>query len=128
MTHLLFSRFFGKYPPLWLNEGIAEYFGQRKTTTLSQFRQQMGQTKPYALEPLFQTEKYPAEHEQMYALYAESAIVVDFLTRTAERTAHLPKYVDAIIATNDVATALQIYGYKDHAEFDAAYNNYRRHF
>ena len=127
MTHLIFNRFYRGHPPLWLNEGIAEYFGQRKTSTLTQFRQQMSQTPPYHLGRLFQAEQYPGL-DQIPAFYAEAAIVVDFLTRTAERTAKLPKFVDAMTANNDVAAAVQIYGYKDFAEFEAAYKNYRRHF
>jgi len=127
MTHLIFNRFYQGHPPLWLNEGIAEYFGQRKTVTLSQFRQQLNLIPPYHLGRLFQAEQYPAL-DQIQAFYAEAAIVVDFLTRTPERAAKLPKFVDAMIANNDVAAALQIYGYKEFADFEAAYKNYRRHF
>ena len=127
MTHLIFNRFYRGHPPLWLNEGVAEYFGQRKTSTLSQFRQQMSLTPPYHLGRLFQAEQYPGL-DQIQAFYAEAAIVVDFLTRTSERAAKLPKFVDAMIANNDVAAALQIYGYKDFTEFETAYKNYRRHF
>ena len=128
MTHLIFNRFFQGHPPLWLNEGIAEYFGQRKTTTLSQFRQQMAAIPPYHLGLLFPAEQYPDRPDQIQAFYAESAIIIDFLTRTSERTARLPKFVDALIASNDIASAVQIYGYKDFSDFELAYKNYRRHF
>ena len=128
MTHLIFNRFYRGRPPLWLNEGIAEYFGQRKTTTLTQFRQQMSLTAPYHIGHLFAAEHYPERTMEIQAFYAEAAIVVDFLTRTSERAAKLPKFVDAMIANNDVAVALQVYGYKDFAEFEAAYKNYRRRF
>ena len=128
MTHLIFNRFYRGHPPLWLNEGLAEYFGQRKTSTLTQFRQQMSLAAPYQLNWLFHAEQYPEQLKQIYMFYAEAAIVVDFLTRNSERVAKLPKFVDAMISTNDVAAALQIYGYKDYAEFESAYKNYRRHF
>ena len=128
MTHLIFNRFYRGHPPLWLNEGLAEYFGQRKTSTLTQFRQQMSLAAPYQLNWLFHAEQYPEQLKQVYMFYAEAAIVVDFLTRNSERVAKLPKFVDAMISTNDVAAALQIYGYKDYAEFESAYKNYRRHF
>ena len=128
MTHLILNRFYRWHLPLWLNEGVAEYFGQRKTSTLTQFRQQMSLTGPYRLDQLFQAKQYPEQLEQIKAFYAEAAIMVDFLTRTTERATRLPKFVESMIATNDVAVALQIYGYKDFAEFEAAYKNYRRHF
>src|SRR5712671_7378983 len=52
MTHLVFNRFFKGHPPLWLNEGIAEYFGQRKTSSLIEFRRLMGRTPKFDLEAL----------------------------------------------------------------------------
>ena len=128
MTHLIFNRFYRGHPPLWLNEGIAEYFSQRKIGALPQFRQQVILTPPYHLGQLFLTEEYPERPDQIQAFYTEAAVVVDFLTRTAERTTKLPKFVDAMIATNDITAALQLYGYKDFAEFEKAYKNYRRHF
>ena len=127
MTHLIFNRFYRRRLPLWLNEGVAEYFGQRKATTLMQFRQQMSTTAPYPLSELFQAMHYP-ERAQIPAFYAEAAIILDFLTHTSERATLLPKFVDSMIASNDVPAALQIYGYKNPADFEAAYKNYRKHF
>ena len=128
MTHLVFNRFYRGHPPLWLNEGIAEYFGQRKTSTLTQFRRQMAQMPAYHLGRLFEAEQYPDRPDQIQAFYAEAAIVVDFLTWTSERTSRLPKFLDSLIATNDITAAIQLYGYKDFSEFEKAYKNYRRRF
>lgn len=128
MTHLIFNRFFEGRPPLWLNEGIAEYFGQKKTSSIVEFRQRMGRTSPFELERLFEMKSYPHTLEEIPAFYAESAIVVDFLTRTPDRVAVLPKFVDAVIANDNVADAVKLYGFKDFAEFKAAYLRYRRWF
>ena len=125
MTHLIFNRFFEGKPPLWLNEGIAEYFGERKTSGISEFRRQMSLTPRVSLERLFAAEKYPPD---VQAFYAEAAIVVDFLTRTEERRKLLPAFVDSMIEQNDVAVALKIYGYNDLAEFEKAYGRYRKRF
>ena len=125
MTHLIFNRFFTGRPPLWLNEGIAEYFGLIKTTGKSDFRRLMEMTPPVPLTQLFAAESYP---QDVRAFYAESAIVVDFLTRTDERAKLLPKFVDAMIERNDVAAALKIYGYKNLPDFEKAYGQYRKHF
>jgi hypothetical protein len=125
MTHLIFNRFFTGRLPLWLNEGIAEYFGQRKTAGISEFRRQMGMTPPVPLTQLFAAESYPPD---VQAFYAEAAIVVDFLTHTEERAKLLPKFVDAMNERNDVAAALKVYGYKDLPEFEKAYNRYRKHY
>jgi hypothetical protein len=128
MTHLVFNRFFTSRPPLWLNEGIAEYFGQRKTTTLMDFRDQMRGTPKFSLDRLFSSRSYPHSPLEVQAFYAEAAIVVDFLTMTDERRVLLPKFVDAMTNENDVAKALTIYGYRSLADFEADYSRYRRRF
>ena len=128
MTHLVFNRFFKGRPPLWLNEGIAEYFGERKTTGLAEFRRRMGSAWKFNLDKLFSTGMYPRQAADIQSFYAESAIVVDFLTKTPERLALLPKFVDAMIADPDMDMAVQIYGYKDLAEFKSAYARYRQSF
>ena len=128
MTHLIFNRFFEGRPPLWLNEGIAEYFGQKKTSSIIEFRRRMGRASPFELERLFEMKSYPHTLEEIEAFYTESAIVVDFLTRTPYRVAVLPKFVDAMIANDNMADAVKEFGFKDFAEFKAAYVRYRRWF
>lgn len=128
MTHLVFNRFFTGHPPLWLNEGVAEYFGQRKTSSINEFRRRMGRTEPFDLDTLLASERYPTAESDMLAFYAEAAIVVDFLTKDADRRALLPKFVDAMIADKDVSRALQLYGYASLADFKKAYSRYRQRF
>lgn len=128
MTHLIFNRFFHGRPPLWLNEGIAEYFGQRKTAGISEFRRQMGFTPPVSLDQLFSAERYPKTVFEVQAFYAEAAIVVDFLTRTGDGAKLLPAFVDAMIERNDVDAALKLYGYQSRADFEKAYSRYRKRF
>jgi len=126
MTHLVFNRFFRGTPPLWLNEGIAEYFGQRKTQSAADFRRLMSAAPNYSLDLLFAATAYPASQLDVQAFYAESAIVVDFLTHSADRRALLPKFVEVMIAANDLNRALTIYGYKDVADFQVAYQKFRK--
>jgi len=128
MTHLVFNRFFAGQPPLWLNEGIAEYFGQRKTATLAEFRREMRGSPRYTLDRLFAIKSYPSNPLDVQSFYAESAIIVDFLTMTDQRRALLPKFVDAMIRLNNVNNAVTIYGYRNLADFDIAYRFYRAGF
>lgn len=128
MTHLIFNRFFHGHPPLWLNEGIAEYFGQRKTAGIGEFRRQMGFATPVPLDKLFEAQAYPKSEADIQAFYAEAAIIVDFLTRTQERAKLLPVFVESMIEHNDAASALKMYGYRDVADFEKAYARYRKHF
>ena len=128
MTHLLFQQFFRNPPPLWLNEGVAEYFGFRKTSTSMEFQREMRRPMKYNLGTLFAATDYPGDPKAVQAFYAEAAIIVDFLTNTPERRAVLPKFVDAMIADNNLNKAVKLYGYRDRADFESAYERYRRQF
>ncbi|MCX7886545.1 MAG: hypothetical protein N3B01_04710 [Verrucomicrobiae bacterium] len=128
MTHLVFNRFFRGDVPLWLNEGVAEDFGAKQTMDVGTFRREMGRAKPFPLDRLFAAEKYPKEEEEVRSFYTEAAIVVDFLTATAERRALLPKFIDAMIAENDVDRALRLYGFDSRDEFRKAYERHRKLF
>lgn len=125
MTHLVFHRFFTGRVPLWLNEGVAEYFGAKKTLDVGTFRKEMGRAKPYPLDKLFGAEKYPEQEQALRSFYAEATIVVDYLTSTTERRALLPKFIDAMIAKNDVDAALRLYGFDSRDEFKKAYERHR---
>jgi hypothetical protein len=128
MTHLIFNRFFSGHPPLWLNEGVAEYFGRRKTTSIVEFRRQLSQTPRFSLDRLFTLETYPGSLLDVQAFYAEATIVVDFLSHTEERRVLLPMFIEAMINDNDLDRALTIYGYTSRVEFENDYNRYRRMF
>jgi hypothetical protein len=125
MTHLVFNRFFTGRVPTWLNEGVAEYFGVKRTSDLTAFRSHVSRAKPMDLYTLFTAEKYPEKEADIHSFYAEAAIVVDFLTQTSERRALLPKFIDAMIAKNDVDAALKIYGFQTRADFQKAYDRHR---
>ncbi|MBM3861751.1 MAG: hypothetical protein FJ395_19170 [Verrucomicrobia bacterium] len=128
MTHLVFNRFFNGRVPLWLNEGVAEYFGLKRIVDLTTFRSYVGRAKPFPLDKLFDAEKYPEQEQALRSFYAESAIVVDFLTHTAERRALLPKFIDAMIAKDDADAALKLYGFNTRADFNKAYERHRASF
>jgi hypothetical protein len=124
MTHLVFNRFFTGRPPLWLNEGVAEYFGRKKTTDTTTFRRIVGHAKPYSLDKLFKADEYPKNEADVHSFYAEATIIVDFLT-TADRRALLPKFIEAMTANDDLDAALKLYGFKSRAEFEKAYDRHR---
>jgi hypothetical protein len=128
MTHLVFNRFFTGMPPLWLNEGIAEYFGMRKTMTTIDFRKALGAAPAFDLDALLTAKRYPTGEQAMFAFYTEAAIVVDFLTESAQRQALLPKFVDSLIEGKSLEESLNTYGYKSIEEFYTAYKTYRRKF
>jgi hypothetical protein len=125
MTHLVFNRLFTGRPPLWLNEGVAEYFGLKKTTDTTTFRSIVGYPAPFGVDHLLQMKAYPESEADVHSFYAEATILLDFLTQTADRRALLPKFIDAMIARNDVDEALKLYGFKTRADFQKAYDRHR---
>ncbi len=84
MTHLMVTHFIEDHPPLWLNEGIAEYFGE---FGLSEFRGVKrhpgsvfkGLRDPMTLERLFAIVKYPGSETEVHKLYETSKYFVGFL-------------------------------------------------
>lgn len=124
MTHLVFNRFFEGRPPLWLNEGVAEYFGHRHEFTSTAFRRRLKEAPGLALEDLFAATKLPRSDDDVHAFYAESSRIVFFLARTPERQALLPKFVDAMISGQDVGEAVKLYGYADLTDFARAYHKF----
>jgi hypothetical protein len=125
MTHLVFNRFYEGEPPLWLNEGVAEYFGLKKTSDITTFRRTVGSAAPFGIDNLFDTNAYPAGQEAMLAFYAEATIVVDFLTQTADHRKLLPKFIDIMITDRNLDAAFKLYGFKTRDEFKKAYARYR---
>ena len=126
MTHLVFNRFFHGQPPLWLNEGIAEYFGQRETSTATEFRRMMAAMGRFPLDSLFEATTYPAMTGARRGFYGEASVLVDFLTYQDDRRKLLPKFVDAMIEKNALDEALKIYGYQSLGDFKDKYERYRK--
>ena len=125
MTHLVFNRFFTGRPPLWLNEGVAEYFGMKKTSDITTFRRNAGYPASFGVDRLFETAEYPKREEDVHSFYAEATIVVDFLTQTGDRRALLPKFIDTMITDADLDAAMKLYGFKTRDEFKKAYSRHR---
>jgi hypothetical protein len=123
MTHLVFNRFFVGRLPLWLNEGVAEYFAEH--TNIAEFRRYLRDSPRFNLNKLFSATRYPKDKMDVGAFYAEATAVVDFMTHTPERRALLPKCIDAVIHDGDVKTVAATYGYRNVDEFKKAYERYR---
>jgi len=84
MTHLVFNRFLTVRLPLWLNEGLAEYYG----AFAYRAAKGMGQSKRNTFRPLrkwmplpllLQSTSYPMDPSEVTAFYTTSQYVVGFL-------------------------------------------------
>lgn len=124
MTHLVFNRLFTGRPPLWLNEGIAEFFGRRRERTSTAYRQELRGARGFVLPELFTATSYPATAMETQAFYAEASAVVLFLTRRPDQRAVLPKFVDALIAGQTMTEEVRLYGYAGLDELTREYQRF----
>ncbi len=111
-AHLVIDRFFGSGVPLWLNEGYAEYVGQRAYAIYYRARGYNARPRsspmaPADVMPLSQLTglvSYPADPKQVGDFYNQSERLVRFLA--ADGGAHFVTFVDALAKGNRIDSAL----------------------
>ena len=119
-THLMVNHFIEGRPPLWLNEGVAEYYGE---FGLSEFRglkrhpgsvfKSGGLREPMTLERLFAIVKYPGDEKEVHKLYTTGKYFVGFLM-TKKPKEIFPRFLaDAAAGTNTVEALIYRYGFAD---------------
>ena len=84
MTHLVLNRHITKRVPLWLNEGLAEYYGEFAYRASKGMGQSKKQAFPplknaYPLNDLLNATQYPASPEEVTRFYATAKYLVGFL-------------------------------------------------
>lgn len=130
MTHLVMNRFFTHRLPLWLNEGIAEWYEEFawsaykgvKKSRRAQFKRM---TRPLPLDPLMRSVAYPQPAEAVHLFYETSKALVGFLQLGAGKPdAFVPYLNDIASGMNPNAALEKHYGYasvaaleKDFAKF-----------
>ena len=128
-THLVINRFFEKRCPLWLNEGLAEYYrvfaysaykGVKKSK-----RAQFGRlANPFELDELLYTQIYPHENARVASFYATAQYFVAFLLLEHQPQAFMP-FVDDLMEGVDVKLALsKHYGLESMDEIQKQFNKF----
>ena len=128
MTHLVVNRFLPQRLPLWLNEGIAEYYGE---FAFAAFR---GTTRnprvvfkllrdPLSLQALTAITQYPDNTPAVHRFYESAKYFVGFLL-TKKPHEKFQTFLAAVCEGKAVETALQeVYGFTD---FKAAEKEFAR--
>jgi hypothetical protein len=126
MTHLVVNRFMTGRIPIWLNEGIAEWYGEFayaefkgvKKSKKAQFR---GLKQPYPLAELVASDAYPKSVRDVHRFYQTSKYLVAFLMMEKPVEKFLPFANDlgAGIAVTDALE--QHYNYGSVAALDAEF-------
>lgn len=112
MTHLVMRRFFVGRPPLWLDEGLAQWYEEFaypafkgiKKSRRTQFRSP--DYPVYPLDPLFRLVDYPAAPAARRAFYETSKYLVGYLM-TQWSPERIVMFTRDLIQGRDVYAALE---------------------
>ena len=129
MTHLVVNRFFNQRIPLWLNEGMAEWYGEFayaafKGVKKSKRAQFQGLRSIVPVLDLIRASSYPSDTESVRYFYDTSKHVVGFLQMERPPEKFVP-FVKALMDGADTATALSdVYGFAGADDFARAFDKF----
>lgn len=131
MTHLVLNRFFPRPPPMWLNEGLAEWYGVFayaafkgvKKSKRSSFKRL---SVRYPLEALLQSRAYPEKAAHLQAFYETAKFVVAYL-RLDWPEDRFRRFLKDIIRGEEMMAALnRHYGVRDVGALEAGFADFIR--
>lgn len=131
MTHLVVNRFFTQRLPLWLNEGMAEWYGEfayaaYKGIKKSKRAQFQGLHSTIPVMQLVGMSSYPADTRSVRLFYDSSKHVVGFLQIERPPEKFVP-FVKALMEGADTASAVSdVYGFAGLEDFAQAFEKFRR--
>ena len=131
MTHLVFNRFLPVRLPLWLNEGLAEYYGEFAYRAAKG----MGQSKGNAFRPLrkwmplaqlLDATAYPSEPAEVALFYATSKYLVGYLLLRQPREKWDAFFARLLAGEPARPALLGTYGWADVAALEKAFAAFAR--
>ena len=131
MTHLVFNRFLQIRLPLWLNEGLAEYYGEFAYRAA----RGMGQGRNNAFRPLkswtpladlLQATGYPSATPEVARFYTTSKYMVGFLLLRFPREKWNPFFNRVLAGQPPLQTLLETYGWPDIEALEKDFSRFAR--
>ena len=132
MSHLVLNRFFVRPPPLWLNEGLAEWYGHMAWKAFKgqhvNPRREVGRlNNPMPLAQLFAARTYPERREDIPRFYQTSHHLVGFLMLEKDNQAFARFLRRVTVEGVEVMAAIEAeYGYGSLQELEAAFRRFVR--
>ena len=127
LTHLIFSDFAsGRYIPLWLNEGLANYESGTIGYANELLERKLKEGGFIPIDKLSQFRTYPGGEEEMSLFYAESEKLVEFLITQHGRSS-FGDFCRLIIADRSFEESMkEVYGnkYSTFHDFQEAWVEY----
>lgn len=130
MTHLVMNRFLTGRLPLWLNEGLAEWYGEFayaafKGVKKSKRTQFQGLRSTYPVKDLLASEAYPADRKTIHAFYQTSKHLVAYLQLEQPPGTFTP-FLLALAGGAEIETALNDHYQLDLETLGERFNRFRR--
>ena len=131
MTHLVFNRFLPVRLPLWLNEGLAEYYGEFAYRAA----RGMGQSKNNAFRPLrswiplaelLNASTYPADPLEVGRFYTTSKYLTGFLLLRMPREKWDAFFARLLTGEPAMPTLLDTYGWADIPALEKVFTQFVR--
>ncbi|MFH0954319.1 MAG: hypothetical protein V1873_08315 [Verrucomicrobiota bacterium] len=129
MTHLVITRFFTRRVPLWLDEGLAEYYGEFAYAEFKGIKKSKRAlfsrlADPYPLDSLFHATTYPAGSKEVQSFYETAKYMVGFLLLDHPSSQLLP-FMDAVIGGQEISRAFSShYGLSTISEIQKAFDKF----
>ena len=131
-THLVINHFIHGRLPAWLNEGVAEYYGEFGLSEFRGLKRYSGTAfhglhDPLPLSRLFKiTDSYPSDTKEVHKLYATAKYFVGFLM-TKKPHKEFPGFLTDMAQDTPVMDALQKhYGFYDMAALQKEFTHFCR--
>lgn len=132
MSHLVLNRFFPRPPPLWLNEGLAEWYGSIAWKAFQGRRalphaELTGLRDPLPLAMVLAVEGYPADPQTIGRFYRTSHHLVGFLMLQRDQQAFV-RFLERITVNGlpQMQALREVYGFESVAELEAAFHQFLR--
>ena len=111
MTHMVINRFLNQRLPIWLNEGLAEWYGEFVYAEFKGFKkskraQYRNLKNVYPMNDLLAAQSYPGSAEQITSFYQTAKYLVGFLQLTKSPEA-FSVFFDDIASGTDSFTAFK---------------------
>lgn len=128
MSHLVLNRFFRMPPPLWLNEGLAEWYGNLghsafKGQKVDVTRGLGKQENPFTVSAITNLKQYPANPAEVNRFYATSQQLVGMLMLRRDQSAFV-EFLQAITVEGKsfMEPLSEVYGLGDLNAFQQAFD------
>lgn len=128
MSHLVLNRFFVHRPPLWLNEGLAEWYGNKGYETFKGQKVDeedgMGHLPdPISISDLFGSKTYPRDLDLIRRFYGTSKQLVGMLMMSRDQPTFVQflKLITVDGSSADLALE-EIYGFSSPADVETAFD------